>query len=95
MPPVPLIRYVELPQFLYEAGWAAEGNVIACTQPRRVAATSVANRVAAEVGTILGDEVRRLFRPCAKQPVIPCPFRWDIRSVLRMSATENVPASST
>ena len=42
---------------MYEAGWAAEGNRIACTQPRRVAATSVANRVAAEVGTILGDEV--------------------------------------
>jgi len=40
-----------------EAGWAADGNVIACTQPRRVAATSVANRVAIEVGTTLGDEV--------------------------------------
>lgn len=48
----------ELPQYLYEAGWAAEGNVIACTQPRRVAATSVANRVATEVGSIIGDEVR-------------------------------------
>jgi ATP-dependent RNA helicase DDX35 len=40
-----------------EAGWAANGNVIACTQPRRVAATSVATRVAEEVGTLLGDEV--------------------------------------
>lgn len=47
----------ELPQYLYEAGWASEGNVVACTQPRRVAATSVANRVAAEVGSIMGDEV--------------------------------------
>jgi hypothetical protein len=50
-------RYAELPQYLLEAGWAANKNVIACTQPRRVAATSVANRVATEVGTILGDEV--------------------------------------
>lgn len=40
-----------------EAGWASEGNVIACTQPRRVAATSVAGRVATEVGSVLGDEV--------------------------------------
>lgn len=48
---------LELPQYLLEAGWAANGSVIACTQPRRVAATSVASRVAAEVGTILGEEV--------------------------------------
>ncbi|KAF9511154.1 hypothetical protein BS47DRAFT_1363993 [Hydnum rufescens UP504] len=53
---------VELPQYLYEAGWAASGNVIACTQPRRVAATSVATRVAAEVGTILGEEVGYTIR---------------------------------
>jgi ATP-dependent RNA helicase DDX35 len=52
---------VELPQYLFEAGWASNGNVIACTQPRRVAATSVASRVAAEVGTLLGDEVCRMF----------------------------------
>jgi hypothetical protein len=48
---------IELPQYLYESGWAAEGRIIACTQPRRVAATSVATRVATEVGTILGEEV--------------------------------------
>ncbi|KAJ8475122.1 hypothetical protein ONZ51_g6754 [Trametes cubensis] len=55
-------KTTQLPQYLYEAGWAAEGNRIACTQPRRVAATSVANRVAAEVGTILGDEVGYTIR---------------------------------
>ena len=49
--------HAELPQYLYEAGWAADGRVIACTQPRRVAATSVAGRVANEVGSVLGDEV--------------------------------------
>lgn len=32
--------------------------MIACTQPRRVAATSVAQRVAAEMGSLIGDEVR-------------------------------------
>ncbi|GAB1517226.1 hypothetical protein RhiTH_000270 [Rhizoctonia solani] len=55
-------KTTQLPQYLYEAGWAANGNVIACTQPRRVAATSVAARVATEVGTVLGDEVGYTIR---------------------------------
>ncbi|OBZ75771.1 putative ATP-dependent RNA helicase DHX35 [Grifola frondosa] len=55
-------KTTQLPQYLYEVGWAADGNVIACTQPRRVAATSVAGRVATEVGTILGDEVGYTIR---------------------------------
>jgi ATP-dependent RNA helicase DDX35 len=54
-------RVSELPQYLMEAGWAQDGRVIACTQPRRVAATSVAGRVAQEVGCILGDEVRLAY----------------------------------
>ena len=41
-----------------EAGWANETNVIVCTQPRRVAATSVSARVAVEMGVSLGEEVR-------------------------------------
>ena len=49
--------FPELPQYLLEAGWASGNKVIACTQPRRVSATSVASRVATEVGTALGDEV--------------------------------------
>ncbi|KAG2352636.1 P-loop containing nucleoside triphosphate hydrolase protein [Suillus spraguei] len=55
-------KTTQLPQYLLESGWASEGNVIACTQPRRVAATSVAIRVAAEVGTLLGDEVGYTIR---------------------------------
>jgi ATP-dependent RNA helicase DDX35 len=47
----------EIPQYLHEAGWTSENHVVACTQPRRVAATSVATRVAEEVGSVLGDEV--------------------------------------
>lgn len=49
---------VEIPQYLYEAGWASGASVIVCTQPRRMAAVSVAHRVATEVGTTIGDEVR-------------------------------------
>jgi len=35
--------------------------VIACTQPRRVAVTSVAVRTAHEMGSIVGEEVGRLI----------------------------------
>ncbi|BEJ09885.1 hypothetical protein CcaverHIS641_0608000 [Cutaneotrichosporon cavernicola] len=50
-------KSTQIPQYLHEAGWTAGGRVVGCTQPRRVAATSVATRVAEEVGTVLGDEV--------------------------------------
>ncbi|WVO12762.1 hypothetical protein L204_100370 [Cryptococcus depauperatus] len=50
-------KSTQIPQYLHEAGWTEQSHVIACTQPRRVAATSVATRVAEEVGSILGDEV--------------------------------------
>ena len=62
IPGVLFIESPELPQYLHEAGWTSSGSIIACTQPRRVAATSVASRVAAEVGTVLGDEVGYTIR---------------------------------
>jgi len=62
----------ELPQYLLEAGWASGNNVIACTQPRRVAATSVASRVAAEVGTVLGDEVSTNLTASLSGINVPC-----------------------
>lgn len=52
----------ELPQYLLEAGWAAEAQQIVCTQPRRIAATSVAARVAQETGTRLGDDIGYAIR---------------------------------
>lgn len=39
------------------AGWTQGGNLVACTQPRRVAAMTVAQRVAEEMGCRLGQEV--------------------------------------
>jgi ATP-dependent RNA helicase DDX35 len=48
---------LELPQYLYETGWTSPNAMIAITQPRRVAATTVAARVAEEMGAILGEEV--------------------------------------
>lgn len=38
-------------------GWCKGGKKIGCTQPRRVAAMSVAARVSEEMGTKLGAEV--------------------------------------
>ena len=52
-------KTTQIPQYLHEAGWSAEGKVVACTQPRRVAATSVASRVAEEMGVALGQTVVR------------------------------------
>lgn len=47
---------MQIPQYLHEAGYSKAG-CIGCTQPRRVAAMSVAARVATEVGCKLGAEV--------------------------------------
>ena len=55
-------KTTQIPQYLYEAGWCNGGKMIACTQPRRVAATSVAHRVAEETGTLLGNEVGYAIR---------------------------------
>jgi|TARA_B100000524_G_scaffold1577_2_gene970 pre-mRNA-splicing factor ATP-dependent RNA helicase DHX16 len=50
-------KTTQVPQYLMEAGFCEGGKKIGCTQPRRVAAMSVAKRVADEVGTKLGNEV--------------------------------------
>ncbi|KAH7270672.1 P-loop containing nucleoside triphosphate hydrolase protein [Fusarium redolens] len=50
-------KTTQIPQFLERAGWCADGKIIGVTQPRRVAATTVAVRVAEEVGCELGKEV--------------------------------------
>lgn len=55
-------KTTQIPQYLYHAGWAPEGFMIACTQPRRVAAISVAARVAEEMRVGLGDEVGYAIR---------------------------------
>lgn len=54
-------KTTQLPQYLYEAGYSRgkDGKKlkIACTQPRRVAATSVATRVSEEMGSTVGEKV--------------------------------------
>ncbi|DAZ95322.1 TPA: hypothetical protein N0F65_002429 [Lagenidium giganteum] len=55
-------KTTQVPHYLMEANWAqrrADGTprMIVCTQPRRIAALTIAERVAKEVGTPLGDDV--------------------------------------
>ncbi|GAM27915.1 hypothetical protein SAMD00019534_110910 [Acytostelium subglobosum LB1] len=54
-------KTTQLTQYLYEEGYAAFGK-IGCTQPRRVAAMSVAKRVAEEMGVTLGEQVGYAIR---------------------------------
>ncbi|XP_034244398.1 pre-mRNA-splicing factor ATP-dependent RNA helicase DHX16 [Thrips palmi] len=50
-------KTTQIPQYLHEAGFTEGGKKIGCTQPRRVAAMSVAARVAQEMSVKLGNEV--------------------------------------
>lgn len=55
-------KTTQIPQYLYESGFAEDGKIIGCTQPRRVAAMSVAARVAHEMAVKLGNEVGYAIR---------------------------------
>lgn len=50
-------KTTQMTQYLKEAGFTSKGK-LGCTQPRRVAAMSIAKRVAEEQGVRLGEEVR-------------------------------------
>ncbi|XP_025112674.1 pre-mRNA-splicing factor ATP-dependent RNA helicase DHX16-like [Pomacea canaliculata] len=50
-------KTTQIPQYLHEAGFNKDGKKVGCTQPRRVAAMSVAARVAEEMGWKLGNQV--------------------------------------
>ncbi|SOV15130.1 pre-mRNA-splicing factor ATP-dependent RNA helicase PRP22, putative [Plasmodium sp. gorilla clade G2] len=49
-------KTTQIPQYLHEASYTEKG-IVGCTQPRRVAAMSIAKRVSEEFGCILGQEV--------------------------------------
>eukprot|EP01083_Nonionella_stella_P081646 225024_1 len=54
-------KTTQMTQYLAECGYASKGK-IGCTQPRRVAAMSVAKRVSEEFGCRLGQEVGYTIR---------------------------------
>jgi pre-mRNA-splicing factor ATP-dependent RNA helicase DHX15/PRP43 len=56
-------KTTQIPQFLVDAGYTTQGQTaVACTQPRRVAATSIAARVAEEMDVELGQQVGYTIR---------------------------------
>mmetsp|Transcript_32112 Transcript_32112/g.68362 ORF Transcript_32112/g.68362 Transcript_32112/m.68362 type:complete len:723 (+) Transcript_32112:64-2232(+) len=56
-------KTTQIPQFLVEVGYARPGRTcVGCTQPRRVAATSIATRVAEEMDVTLGGTVGYTIR---------------------------------
>lgn len=86
-------KTTQLTQYLHEDGYTDYG-MIGCTQPRRVAAMSVAKRVSEEMGVRLGEEVSLLGS--ARVPPNDteciglledfwclCPPRWAMPSALR------------
>jgi len=42
-------KTTQIPQFLYEAGYTSNGHLIGVTEPRRIAAISMADRVGHEL----------------------------------------------
>jgi pre-mRNA-splicing factor ATP-dependent RNA helicase DHX15/PRP43 len=75
-------KTTQIPQFMLDSGCDVHGKMIACTQPRRVAAMSVARRVAEEMDVQLGEQVGYSIRfeelsgpktiiKCAPSPVAP------------------------
>lgn len=66
-------KTTQIPQYLHEAGFTKGKMKIGCTQPRRVAAMSVAARVSEEMGTKLGNEVGYSIRfedCCSERTII-------------------------
>lgn len=55
-------KTTQMPQYLNEMGLCKKGKKVGCTQPRRVAAMSVAKRVSEEMGVRLGQEVGYCIR---------------------------------
>jgi len=49
-------KTTQIPKFCIAAGRGIDGK-IGCTQPRRIAATTVARRIAEELGEELGNSV--------------------------------------
>jgi ATP-dependent RNA helicase DDX35 len=55
-------KSTQIAQYLHEARWTDGGRQLCVTQPRRVAAISLATRVSEEMGVLLGSEVGYAIR---------------------------------
>lgn len=75
-----MIFRTQIPQYLHEVGYSELGK-IGCTQPRRVAAMSVAARVAIEMNVKLGHEVGYSirFENCTSKKTVSLPRTANIQ----------------
>eukprot|EP00913_Durusdinium_trenchii_P016069 g15103.t1 len=79
-------KTTQITQYLAEAGYTSRG-VIGCTQPRRVAAMSVAKRVSEEYGCRLGQEVGYAIR--FEEPAVSLDYvEAALMTVLQIHLTE-------
>ncbi|XP_076046132.1 ATP-dependent RNA helicase l(1)G0007 [Oratosquilla oratoria] len=88
-------KTTQLTQYLHEEGYSCHG-IIGCTQPRRVAAMSVAKRVSDEMHTRLGEEVGYAirFEDCTSENTV-IKYMTDgilLRESLRESDLDNYSA---
>ena len=60
-------KSTQIPQYLHEAGWTSRGYQVCVTQPRRVAAVTLAVRVADEKGSMIGSTIGYAVRFDSKQ----------------------------
>lgn len=88
-------KTTQMTQYLAEVGYVSVGK-IGCTQPRRVAAMSVAKRVAEEFGCRLGEEVGYAirFEDCTSQVRIKCEIRLSF-VLMSLFFAHRTPRSST
>ncbi|ESO05489.1 hypothetical protein HELRODRAFT_191309 [Helobdella robusta] len=72
-------KSTQIPQFLLESGWAGDNKCICVTQPRKMAAVSLAMRVADEKGVTLGEEVGYSvrFEECCSEKLTKIKFVTD------------------
>lgn len=78
-------KTTQLAQFLYEDGYCQHG-LVGCTQPRRVAAMSVAKRVSEEMEVSFGPFHSQVFVEVASSAswVQPWDTPYDLKTVRRL-----------
>jgi pre-mRNA-splicing factor ATP-dependent RNA helicase DHX15/PRP43 len=77
-------KTTQIPSLMLEAGVARQRRMVACTQPRRVAAMSVSKRVSEELDVELGEEVGYNIR-----------FGWLLRGSKRRGGRRELTGSGS
>lgn len=93
-------KTTQLPKILLELGRGSHGRQIVHTQPRRLAARTVAERIASEMGVTLGEEVGYQVRftdessPKTRLRVVRTVFCWRRSNAIRSSCSTTRSSST-